>query len=195
MTEKSDLFSFNFLGYKWEEISSCVEWMAPFAFALRGSNNPASRVKTFTGVSSDDQHNIQAHSVELSMLECAQQRQALIAAEAERSRQSPDPQQTNQDYQMGYLEMTPPDDLGRNTIPTTSNIQLGAQNLYYDSGSQVEFGSSPGDANLDERRRDAMITMPASPSNTKLSAVKMMQRPHQQSSVFLSPASDDSGLW
>ena len=169
--------------------------MAPFAFALRGSNNPPSRVKTFTGVSSDDQHNIQAHSVELSMLECAQQRQALIAAEAERSRQSPDPQQTNQDYQMGYLEMTPPDDLGQNTIPTNSNIQIGAQNLYYDSGSQVEFDSSPRDANLDERRRDAMITMPASPSNTKLSVVKMMQRPHQQSSVFLSPASDDSVLW
>jgi cyclin E len=156
-------------GYRWEDISTCVEWMAPFAFAMRGSNNSVARGKTFTGVTKDDQHNIQSHSVELSMLERAQQRQALIAAEAERSRHSPDPQQNIQDYQMGCLEMTPPEE-------TPSQMSVSNNTTYYESGTGSQYDNLQEGTNLDER-------------------VKVMQNPRQQSSVFLSPASDDSGSW
>ena len=184
------------LGYRWEDISSCVEWMAPFAFAMRGSDNSTTRGKPFTGVTKDDQHNIQSHAVELSMLERAQQRQALIAAEAERSRHSPDPQQNIQDYPMGYLEMTPPEEnISQTSVSNNSNnIRIGANTYYYESGTGSQCSNLQEDTNLDQRR-DAMMTVPASPSiNTNIN-VKVMQKAHQQSSVFLSPASDDSGSW
>merc|ERR1719420_2190460 len=81
--------------------------MNPFAFAMRSSNISTSG-KLFTGVSKDDQHNIQSHSIELSVLELAQQRQAFIAAEAENNRNSPDPQ--IQGVTVDHLEMTPPEE-------------------------------------------------------------------------------------
>ena len=81
--------------------------MNPFAFAMRSSNISTSG-KLFTGVSKDDQHNIQSHSIELSVLELAQQRQAYIAAEAENNRNSPDP--LIQGVTVDHLEMTPPEE-------------------------------------------------------------------------------------
>ena len=150
------------LGYQWEDIRACVEWMSPFAFAMRGSNISSGSSKIFTGVSKDDQHNIQSHSVELSILELAQQRQAYIAAEAENNRNSPDPQM--QGVTVDHLEMTPPEE--------------------YNSQS----------SGLDERKRDAKA-MVGTPTNYTNLNVMLVQKPHQQSSVFLSPTSDDSGLW
>jgi len=177
-------------GYQWEDIRACVEWMAPFAFAMRGSNISASRGKIFTGVSKDDQHNIQSHSVELSVLETAQQRQSYIAEEAERSRDSPDPQIV-QDYPMGYLEMTPPEEnSSQMSISNSSkNIRIGEDSYYYETGTVTQYGV------LEEKRRDSKNTMVESPSNTTNISFKGVQKPHQQSSVFLSPTSDDSGLW
>ena len=172
--------------------------MAPFAFALRGSGIlTTNRGKTFSGVTADDQHNIQTHSVELSMLDRAQQRQAVIMAEIERSRQSPDPN-TVQDYPMhGYVEMTPPEDHMTGHTPTNSS-RLGSNDTYYfDSAgsSTAHYGSqNMQEPDLsDERRRDAMISMAASPVTCV--AQKKLPPQHQQSSVFLSPASDDSLLW
>ena len=129
---------------------------------MRSSNIPSGSGKIFTGVSKEDQHNIQSHSIELSVLELAQQRQTYIAAEAENNRNSPDPQM--QGITVDSLEMTPPEE--------------------YSSQGSV----------LDERKRDAknMVTTPTNSTNL---IVMNVNKSHQQSSVFLSPTSDDSGLW
>ena len=129
---------------------------------MRSSNIPSGSGKIFTGVSKDDQHNIQSHSIELSVLELAQQRQTYIAAEAENNRNSPDPQM--QGITVDSLEMTPPEE--------------------YSSQGSV----------LDERKRDAKI-MVTTPTNSTNLIVMNVNKSHQQSSVFLSPTSDDSGLW
>ena len=129
---------------------------------MRSSNIPSGSGKIFTGVSKDDQHNIQSHSIELSVLELAQQRQTYIAAEAENNRNSPDPQM--QGIAVDSLEMTPPEE--------------------YSSQGSV----------LDERKRDAKI-MVTTPTNSTNLIVMNVNKSHQQSSVFLSPTSDDSGLW
>ena len=55
-------------GYSWEEISSCIYWMAPFALTLRESG-PV-EVKTFSQIPIEDSHNIQTHNVDLSILVC-----------------------------------------------------------------------------------------------------------------------------
>jgi len=172
-------------GYRWEDIRSCVEWMAPFAFALR-SANISTRGKTHSGVPKEDQHNIQSHTVELSILELAQQRQACIAAEAENNRQSPDPQV--QMYESG-VEMTPPEGNSSQMCTSSSSNNINDADIYYyDTDTAKQYV-------LDERRRDAKMTMVQSPTNTTNINVKVAQKPHQQSSVFLSPTSDDSGLW
>lgn len=157
--------------------------MNPFAFALRSSNiSPSS--KLFTGVSKDDQHNIQSHSIELSVLELAQQRQAFIAAEAENNRNSPDPQ--IQGVTVDHLEMTPPEEYSsQSSALDCSNTRINGDK-YMRPGNPYE---------LDERKRDAKITMVGTPTNSSNIDGKVVQKPHQQSSVFLSPTSDDSGLW
>ena len=137
--------------------------MAPFAFAMRSSNISSGSSKIFTGVSKDDQHNIQSHSVELSILELAQQRQAYIDAETENNRNSPDPQM--QVVTVDHLEMTPPE----------------------------EYSSQSSGLAIDERKRDKIMV--GTPTNTTNLNVMLVQNPNQQSSVFLSPTSDDSGLW
>ena len=160
--------------------------MAPFAFALRSADISSTRGKTFTGVGRDDQHNIQSHTIELSMLELAQQRQAYIAAEAESNRQSPDPQ--IQMYESG-VEMTPPEESSSQmSVSTSSNNIINADAYYYDTKTTKQY-------ELDERRKDVKIAMAQSPANTTNLNDKVVQMPHQQSSVFLSPTSDDSGLW
>lgn len=53
-------------GFTWEEISSCIYWMTPFALALREAG-PV-EVKTFSQIPLDDSHNIQVHNVDLSLL-------------------------------------------------------------------------------------------------------------------------------
>uniref|UniRef100_A0A3Q3WY22 Uncharacterized protein n=1 Tax=Mola mola TaxID=94237 RepID=A0A3Q3WY22_MOLML len=42
------------------EVEECVRWMVPFAMALREVGG--SSMKTFTGISTDDMHNIQTHA-------------------------------------------------------------------------------------------------------------------------------------
>ena len=160
--------------------------MAPFAFALRSADIPSTSGKTFTGVGREDQHNIQSHTVELSMLELAQQRQAYTAAETENNRQSPDPQV--QMYESG-VEMTPPEEnSSQMSVSTSSNNLIGSDAYYYDADTAKQY-------QLDNRRKDAKITMTQSPANTTNLNVKVVQKPNQQCSVFLSPTSDDSGLW
>lgn len=53
-------------GYSWEEVSSCIYWMAPYALTLREAG-PV-EVKTFSQIPLEDTHNIQTHNVDLSLL-------------------------------------------------------------------------------------------------------------------------------
>ncbi|XP_027869656.1 G1/S-specific cyclin-E1 isoform X1 [Xiphophorus couchianus] len=52
------------------ELEECVRWMVPFAMVLREAGG--SPMKTFTGITADDMHNIQSHSSFLSLLAKAQ---------------------------------------------------------------------------------------------------------------------------
>lgn len=53
-------------GYAWEDISSCIYWMAPYALTLR-ELGPV-EVKSFSQIPLDDSHNIQTHNVDLPIL-------------------------------------------------------------------------------------------------------------------------------
>ena len=53
-------------GYNWEEVSSCIFWMAPYALTLREAG-PV-EVKTFSNIPLEDTHNIQTHNVDLALL-------------------------------------------------------------------------------------------------------------------------------
>lgn len=61
-------------GYTWEDLSSCIYWMAPFALTLREAG--PIEVKTFSQIPLEDTHNIQTHNVDLSILESAMARLA-----------------------------------------------------------------------------------------------------------------------
>ena len=79
--------------------------MAPFVLVLKEAGSEP-LVQSFEDVIPEDYHNIQTHTVKMSLLEEAQQRQQLIADEIERSRRSPDlTTMVGPD-----VEMTPPAD-------------------------------------------------------------------------------------
>ena len=99
-----------FSGYTWDEINPCINWMSPFIFSLRESLSPSSSIaysKPMDNVSADDVHNIQCHSIELTVLERAHQRQAIMLEQE--SRQSPDLIQNNCTV-LSSIKMTPPEE-------------------------------------------------------------------------------------
>nr|XP_015212957.1 PREDICTED: G1/S-specific cyclin-E2 [Lepisosteus oculatus] len=59
-------------GLTWKSISSCVNWMAPFAMTVR--EGPPAQLKGFKKVSAEDRHNIQTHRDYLAMLNVAHQK-------------------------------------------------------------------------------------------------------------------------
>ncbi len=71
-------------GYRWEgELQRCATWLAPFAATLDEERHRPS-MRSLHNVAAENQHNVQTHSVDLSALDRAQERQ--VAA----SRSSPD---------------------------------------------------------------------------------------------------------
>jgi len=62
-------------GYTWDDIRSCVEWMCPYVSALT-ETVAVPTLRSFTEVQPEDFHNIQTHTVELTVLEDAQAKQA-----------------------------------------------------------------------------------------------------------------------
>jgi len=70
-------------GYNWADIALCVQWMAPYATTLREAGTV--ELKFFTQVPADATHNIQTHTVDLSLLEKAQARQTQLANSARSS--------------------------------------------------------------------------------------------------------------
>eukprot|EP00096_Caligus_rogercresseyi_P011785 TRINITY_DN4758_c0_g1_i1.p1 TRINITY_DN4758_c0_g1~~TRINITY_DN4758_c0_g1_i1.p1 ORF type:complete len:503 (-),score=137.21 TRINITY_DN4758_c0_g1_i1:1108-2616(-) len=95
-------------GYEWKDISSCVNWMSAFAFALR--EQCPLQPRTFHNVPSDNQHNIQTHTVELTMLDRAQERLVLLMTTSDPD--SPDPEDLPAPIHLGSLELTPPEEEG-----------------------------------------------------------------------------------
>ncbi|XP_072321732.1 G1/S-specific cyclin-E1 [Eucyclogobius newberryi] len=51
------------------EVEECVRWMVPYAMALR--EDGGRQMKTFTGISADDMHNIQTHTAYLTWMDKA----------------------------------------------------------------------------------------------------------------------------
>ena len=114
------MFFRSFLGYRWEDIAVCVEWMSPFVSAMRQAGIKPT-LKTFSETAPEDYHNIQTHSVELPMLEEAQSRAQLIVEEMTRSRHSPD--LTTQIYHKQETLMTPPADEKRSDAVMTPKLK------------------------------------------------------------------------
>lgn len=54
-------------GLEWENISECVQWMAPFLRVVQ--RNPPIKLKTFKKIPADGRHNIQTHTNYLDMLD------------------------------------------------------------------------------------------------------------------------------
>lgn len=94
-------------GYEWKDIATCVNWMSAYAFALR-EESPL-QPRSFHNVNVDNQHNIQTHTMELSMLDRAQSRLALLMTVTDRD--SPDPSEVPP-IPLASLELTPPDEEG-----------------------------------------------------------------------------------
>lgn len=65
LTQISDHLSVH-TALKRVEVEECVRWMVPFAMALREVGG--SPMKTFSGISADDMHNIQTHVSYLTWL-------------------------------------------------------------------------------------------------------------------------------
>jgi len=96
-------------GYRWDDIEACVEWMGPFASALRESAAPPPSPRPFSEVQPEDFHNIQTHTVELSVLELAQTKAQVQREEAATAQTRP----FSPDYEHVYCSteaglMTPP---------------------------------------------------------------------------------------
>jgi len=167
-------------GYAWDDISSCVEWMAPFVFAIRESSSgqpPA--LRAFADTIPEDYHNIQTHTMEMAVLEEAQARQQIMAEDMSHFRQqaaargagsaSPDVRYyTTEIPDLQAIVMTPPADGGQAVTAGTAAAAAAATTT-----------SCGGESNMDAR-------------------ISVANKPqHQQSSVFLSPSSEaeTSGLW
>jgi len=155
-------------GYRWEDISACVDWMAPFVFAVRESL-PTPVLRAFPDVIQEDYHNIQTHSMEMSVLEDAQARQQLLAEEMARNRLSPD--------------------ISSSTLCAASSSSDSAAAAVF----QTLVMTPPADASAIAAASTGMLSAVSGESN--IDARTAYQ--HPQSSVFLSPTSEaeNSGFW
>lgn len=128
-------------GYQWKDISTCVNWMSAFAFALR-EQSPL-QPRSFHNVNVDNQHNIQSHTVELAMLDRAQARLSLLMTETN-DRDSPDP--ADAPIHLAALELTPPEEEGdvkyqperpsSATSTTTASNSSNSSNMFLSPPSQ-----------------------------------------------------------
>lgn len=74
-------------GYTFADLAPCVRWMAAAALALR--ERAPLQPKQFQGIPPDDAHHLQMHSVDLPLLERAQEHQRLLLL-GQGARESPD---------------------------------------------------------------------------------------------------------
>jgi cyclin E len=100
------------LGLQWADVAPCIQWMAPFAMALR-ELGPV-ELKFFSQVSTESTHNIQTHVVDLGLLEKVQARQTQMQLSTARS----SPELSSQFPGI----ITPPQSIKRCTKPCTEDI-------------------------------------------------------------------------
>ena len=158
-------------GYRWEDIADCVEWMSSYVMALRESGVEAPSLRSFSEVQPDDYHNIQVHTVELSVLEDAQARAQLLQDEL-------------RSFSSDCNERTLTDDEA-DTVSSPSEAQTGVPHEAVLMTPPVETG-------------DRQIKSTGPKGEGKIDNAKNMPAPaYQQSSVFLSPTSEaeNSGIW
>ncbi|XP_013416426.1 G1/S-specific cyclin-E-like isoform X1 [Lingula anatina] len=95
----SDAIAFRVSSFKWLDIGACSQWMAAFARTVREEG--LVEQKFFPNVLHEEAHNVQTHSVDLKMLERAQELQLEIELS---SRASPDLHRQSHEITM----LTPP---------------------------------------------------------------------------------------
>lgn len=64
--EASEYVAYTVSGYKWHDISACVQWMAPFVATL--CQYGSAELKQFANIKASYVHNIQTHSVDMKLL-------------------------------------------------------------------------------------------------------------------------------
>ena len=69
--EKTQIIFFFLTELDHEEISRCINWMAPFAQAIQVSGYPAPKSSTSPGTKCDEISNYQCHTVDIKLLELA----------------------------------------------------------------------------------------------------------------------------
>ena len=103
-------------GYKWGDIAQCVGWMSVFVTALKEVNSPLCQ-KSFPNIPLDNQHNIQTHSLELSVLERAQE----LAQIVKKNMESPEhPAMLNKSINL----VTPPEQENDVRLKTTPRSNM-----------------------------------------------------------------------
>ena len=55
-----------FPGFKWADIEPCIQWMTPYALTL--NDQGTIDLKFFPNIPSETTHNIQTHTVDLTLL-------------------------------------------------------------------------------------------------------------------------------
>ena len=145
--------------------------MSSYVMALRESGVEAPSLRSFSEVQPDDYHNIQVHTVELSVLEDAQARAQLLQDEL-------------RSFSSDCNERTLTDDEA-DTVSSPSEAQTGVPHEAVLMTPPVETG-------------DRQIKSTGPKGEGKIDNAKNMPAPaYQQSSVFLSPTSEaeNSGIW
>ncbi|XP_069822319.1 G1/S-specific cyclin-E1 [Dendropsophus ebraccatus] len=64
-------------GYEWTELEPCINYVVPFAMAIRDAGKQ-SKLKYFKGVDIEDMHNLQTHTGCLDLLEKAQTKKEML---------------------------------------------------------------------------------------------------------------------
>lgn len=95
-------------GYSWAQVKDCFYWLKPMVMAM--SEEAPVAPKTFHSIPLEDQHNIQSHSVEISLLDRAQE-----IALTRCGRVTPEPC-----LPPSLMDMTPPPETMGNSVPQTS---------------------------------------------------------------------------
>ena len=130
-------------GYSWQELSSCAEWLSPFASALSEERFRPPAFKPLQNVSASNHHNIQTHSVDLSALDRAHEIQ--VAA----SRCSPD---LTSNPELLLVDVTPPEVVG--------DIKLKQQHLLTPMTSVALVTTSSG------QQQPSVFFSPETPTNS-----------------------------
>eukprot|EP00095_Tigriopus_kingsejongensis_P011784 maker-scaffold119_size336447-snap-gene-2.30 protein:Tk11784 transcript:maker-scaffold119_size336447-snap-gene-2.30-mRNA-1 annotation:"g1 s-specific cyclin-e" len=115
-------------GYQWEDLAACHHWMYAFVRALR-VESPVHQPKVFSSINLDNQHNIQTHSVQFSVMNKALD----ILSTMELGPSTPIPRRTESVVFSSSVGMTPPSsekDIKRLESPVTPTVSSSTSVLF-----------------------------------------------------------------